>query len=391
MEVSKNKVIRRIDWITVALTLGLSVFGVICIASATSQGFEEDQPFMAYLGTLFTGNAVKQLIFLALSIALGIAIMFVDYNNIRDFSAIILWVAAGVLVAVRLFGSNQRGLTGWFYFDALGVGIQPAEFCKLAAILVFANEFAKKTEGRSIGIAKFSELWPILWKCGMLAGLVIIQPDFGTAMIYITIAIALLFMAKTSFKILGPLIGGGLASLPLLWMLLTPEQKNRVYVFLDPTLDPEGAGYNVLRAKSVSSSGGMWGKGLFSKELLTQRNNYLPEEHTDFIFSSTCEAIGFIGALLLTLAYILLIVRLFYLSMRAKDDYGSYIVMGVAFMLLFHFVENVGMNIGIMPVTGIPLPMLSYGGSNLMTTLFGIGLALNVDMRRARNNKLQIR
>ena len=195
-------------------------------------------------------------------------------------------------------------------------------------------------------------------------------------------------MAKTSWKILGPLLGGGLACLPLIWLVLTPEQKNRVYVFLDPMRDPEGAGYNVLRAKAVSSSGGLFGKGLFSTDLLTQKSNYLPEKHTDFIFSSTCEAIGFIGALLLVLCYVMLIVRLFQLSMRAKDDFGAYLILGVAFMLLFHFIENVGMNIGIMPVTGIPLPFISYGGSSLMTSMAGVALAINVDMRRARNHKL---
>ncbi len=390
MEFSKNKLSKRIDWVTVALTLGLAVFGVICIASATSVGFEEGQSLMAYIGSLFSGNALRQLIFLIISIGLAVGAMFLDYNNIRDFVNYIFWGAVGILAIVLIFGSRQRGMTGWFYLPGLNVGIQPGEFCKVAAIIVFAKEFAHRTEGRTIGITRFRELWPVLWKCGLLAGLVVLQPDFGTAMIYIAIAMALLFMAKTSFKVLGPLMGGGLACLPLLWLLLTPDQKNRVYVFLDPTLDPEGAGYNVLRAKAVSSSGGMWGKGLFSTDLLTQRTNYLPEEHTDFIFSSTCEAIGFFGAFLLVAFYVLLIVRLFRLSMRAKDDFGAYLILGVAFMLLFHFIENVGMNIGIMPVTGIPLPLISYGGSNLMTTMVAIGLALNVDMRRGRNNKLNL-
>lgn len=388
MEVSKNTLRKRIDWITVTLTLGLAVFGVICIASATSAGYEEGQSAMAYIGSLFSGNALRQLIFLGISIALAVAILFVDYQNIRQFVTYIFWGAAAVLAAVLVFGSRQRGMTGWFYFSALGVGIQPGELCKIAAILVYAREFAKVTEGRTMGISHWKELWPVVWKCGVLAGLVVLQPDFGTAMVYVVIAAALLFMAKTSWKILGPLLGGGLACLPLIWLVLTPEQKNRVYVFLDPMRDPEGAGYNVLRAKAVSSSGGLFGKGLFSTDLLTQKSNYLPEKHTDFIFSSTCEAIGFIGALLLVLCYVMLIVRLFQLSMRAKDDFGAYLILGVAFMLLFHFIENVGMNIGIMPVTGIPLPFISYGGSSLMTSMAGVALAINVDMRRARNHKL---
>lgn len=389
MEFSKKKLIKRVDWFTVVLTLGLAVFGVVCIASATSAGFEEGQSLMAYVGSLFSGNALRQLIFLLVSIGLAVGIMFLNYTNIREFSNFVFWGAVGILIFVLIFGSRQRGMTGWFYLPGLGVGIQPGELCKVAAIIAFAKEFAKKTEGSTIGITRFTELWPIFWRCALLAGLIMLQPDFGTSMVYVVIAVALLFMAKTSFKVLGPLLGGGLACMPLLWLLLTPDQKDRVYVFLDPMRDPEGAGYNVLRAKAVSSAGGFWGKGLFSTELLTQRTNYLPEEHTDFIFSSTCEAIGFFGAFLLVVCYILLIVRLFRLSMRAKDDFGAYLILGVAFMLLFHFIENVGMNIGVMPVTGIPLPLISYGGSSLMTTMVAVGLALNVDMRRNRNNKLK--
>lgn len=205
----KKYIAQAIDWITVTLTLGLAVFGVICIARLrTSAGYEEGQSAMAYIGSLFSGNALRQLIFLGISIALAVAVLFVDYQNIRQFVTYIFWGAAAVLAAVLVFGSRQRGMTGWFYFSALGVGIQPGELCKIAAILVYAREFAKVTEGRTMGISHWKELWPVVWKCGVLAGLVVLQPDFGTAMVYVVIAAALLFMAKTSWKILGPLLGG---------------------------------------------------------------------------------------------------------------------------------------------------------------------------------------
>ena len=192
----------------------------------------------------------------------------------------------------------------------------------------------------------------------------------------------LLFMSKTSFKILGTIAGAALVLLPVAWLLMTPDQKGRIEVFLDPSKDPEGKGFNVLRAKTVASSGGFRGKGFFSQDLLTQQSSFLPEDHTDFIFSSTTEAIGFAGAILLVAAYLFLIFHLFRISMRARDDFGMYIIVGVACMLLFHVFENIGMNIGLMPVTGIPLPLISYGGSNLLTTL--IGMVLNVHMRSQR-------
>ena len=389
MEGSRIKYIKRIDWFTVILTIGMAIFGIVCIASATSAGYEEGEPVMEYIGSLLTGNTLKQLLFLVLSLVISVALMFLNYTNIKEFIRYIYIGMVAILAIVLIMGSRQRGMKGWFYFSALGVGIQPAEICKLFAIIVFAYEFSKVTEGRDIGITRFRELLSSVWKLAILVALIVMQPDFGTAVVYIMIYLSLFFMSKTSMKIIFTILGTGILSLPLLWFLLSPEQKNRVYVFIDPTLDPEGSGFNVLRAKSVSSAGGALGKGLFSPDLLTQKSNYLPEKHTDFIFSSTCEAIGFYGALIFVILYLILIIRLFMLSMRAKDDFGSYIIMGVAFMLLFHFIENVGMNIGIMPVTGIPLPFVSYGGSNLLTSVIGVALAVNVDMRRARNNRLR--
>lgn len=387
MDSSTQKLIKKIDWITVILGLGIAIFGVLCVASATSVGYEEGQPLMEYVGSLFTGNALRQLIFLGIGVAVSVALLFINYSNLKDYANVLYFIAVGLLAVVLVFGSKSRGMRGWI--NVFGIGLQASELCKVIAIIVFANEFSKITEGQKVGARKLSELWPVFWKCVLLIALIVVQPDFGTAMIYVGIAGGLMIMSKTSLKILLPLIGAAVGALPILWMVLSDTQKARIYVFLDPTLDPDGDGYNIIRAKNVSSAGGMHGKGLFSKDLLTQKSNYLPEKQTDFIFSSTCEAIGFVGAFIFVLLYLFFIFRLFRLSMRAKDDFGSYIIMGVAFMLLFHFIENVGMNIGLMPVTGIPLSLISYGGSNLMASIVGIGLCINVDMRRARNNRLR--
>ena len=155
--------------------------------------------------------------------------------------------------------------------------------------------------------------------------------------------------------------------------------------FIDPTMNADNA-YQLKQAKSVIQNGGIEGKGLYSPELLTQRRNYLPEEHTDFLFAATTEAVGYIGALVIILLYGFILFRLMQLSMRAKDDFGAYIIIGITFMLLFHVIENIGMNIGVLPITGIPLPYFSYGGSSLLTNMIALGLVLNVNMRRVRHS-----
>lgn len=377
------EVLKRIDWLTVALVLGLALFGVIAIASATCTAYDpQAQSFLEYLGSLSSSLPLTQFLYLCIGIVCVIVILFLDYNNIREFCNIIYWLCIGLLILTLIFGSSQRGLQGWLRVG--GVGIQTSEICKPLLILVLARDFAERTENKNGGIDKFRDLLPILLKFIVPVVLIGLQPDLGTAMVYVFILMGLLFMSKTSFKILGTIAGAALVLLPVAWLLMTPDQKGRIEVFLDPSKDPEGKGFNVLRAKTVASSGGFRGKGFFSQALLTQQSSFLPEDHTDFIFSSTTEAIGFAGAILLVAAYLFLIFHLFRISMRARDDFGMYIIVGVACMLLFHVFENIGMNIGLMPVTGIPLPLISYGGSNLLTTLISIGMVLNVHMRSQR-------
>lgn len=390
MSPAKNRnydILKRIDWITVLLTLGLAFFGMIAIASATCTAFDPDtQTFLEYIGSFSSSLPLTQFIYFCLGVLLIIVLLFVDYSNIREFCNIIYWGCVALLVITIIFGANQRGLKGWLRIGS--VGIQTSEICKPLMILVLAREFAERTENKSGGIEKFRDLLPILWRFLIPVVLIAAQPDLGTAMVYLFILIGLLFMSKTSFKILGPMFGAALAMLPIAWLLMSDDQKGRIEVFFDPSKDPEGKGFNVLRAKTVSSSGGFRGKGFFSQDLLTQQSNFLPEDHTDFIFSSTTEAIGFVGAILLVGAYLFLIYHLFRISMRARDDFGMYIIIGVACMLFFHVFENIGMNIGVMPVTGIPLPLVSYGGSNLLATLLSIGLALNVYLRSQRRTPL---
>lgn len=380
--------IKQIDWVLIGIIIVIFIFGLLSVTSTVNQGYDENSlTFWEYVDTLDLSQASLQLVYFAVGVVALILLLFLDYNNLREYSDIIYWATVGLLVAVLIFGEEINGTAGWFKIG--GRGIQPAEFGKVFMIIVLAKEFAKRTEGKKDGIQKFKDLFPMLWRFAIPFLLICKQPDFGSAIVYLVIFIGMLFVAKTSFKIIGIMFGSVVVISPAVYFLLADYQQKRLISFINPELDPTGAGLQVLRAKEVAASGGMWGKGLFSDELLTQGTGYLPMSDTDFIFASTTEAIGYIGAAFVVLLYVLLIVRMFMLASRAKDDFGAYIIIGVACLFLFHVFENVGMNIGMMPVTGIPLPFFSYGGSNMLSCMMAISLVINVNMRRLRYTSLR--
>ncbi|MGI6665458.1 MAG: FtsW/RodA/SpoVE family cell cycle protein [Christensenellaceae bacterium] len=382
MEAKKTGILKRIDWILVVLTLAIFIAGLLSVASATLPAYTGETTVIQYIGSLFQGYPLSQLIYFFVGLLAVVILMLWDYTNMKEFTNYLYGGMVIFLAAVLIFGSNVRGMVGWFMIGS--VGIQPAEVCKPIMIVVLAKEFASRTEGQKEGIGTFRGILPMVWRFLIPFLLICMQPDWGTAMVYAFILLGMLFMTKTSFKVLGPIIGSVLVMLPIAWLLMSTEQKARIAVFLDPTKDPLGSGYNMIRAKTVAGAGGISGKGLFSPDLLTQRTNYLPEKQTDFIFSATIEAIGFVGGAIIILLYLAWIFRMLYLSTKAKDDFGSFIILGVTFMFLFHIIENIGMNIGVLPVTGIPLPFFSVGGSNLLASMLSVGLVLNVNMRRAR-------
>lgn len=375
------KMLRQIDWILLAIVLILMCFGLLAIVSCTSLTTGEDLSFWDFVHSLNFDSAKLQLVYFGVGVLIAVIIMCIDYNHLRDFSNIIYWLSVAMLLAVLIFGKEVNGTKGWFVIG--NRSFQPAEISKVTIIIVLAREFAQRTEGKSQGIQTFRELWPFVWRMAIPLGLIFMQPDFGTAIVYLVIFVGMLFMARTSLKLIGWLALAAAIAIPLAWLVMADYQKQRILVFLDPTLDLEGSGLNVARAKEVIQQGGMSGKGLFSDSLMTP-GGYVPMQSTDFIFSATGEAVGFWGCLLIIGLYLLLLGRMIILAMRAKDDFGSYLILGVVFMFLFHIFENIGMNIGVMPVTGIPLPLFSYGGSNMLASMAAIGLVLNVNMRRMR-------
>jgi rod shape determining protein RodA len=210
--------------------------------------------------------------------------------------------------------------------------------------------------------------------------LVLVQPDLGTALLLVPIFFAVLFAGGAKPKHLGVMIGSGLVAMPFFWHFLREYQKQRLMVFINPNVDPLGAGYTIIQSKIAVGSGGLFGKGWMSG---TQNQlNFLPERHTDFIFSTIGEEWGFLGAMVLMVFYGLIIREMFGIAYSTTDRAGKLVAIGVAVLLAFQVTINISMTIGAMPVVGIPLPMVSYGGSSLLATVAAIGLVLNIGMRR---------
>jgi rod shape determining protein RodA len=212
--------------------------------------------------------------------------------------------------------------------------------------------------------------------------LVLKQPDLGTSLVFLAIVFGMMFVAGISLRHLGAIVGAGLVFMPIFWHFLKDYQKKRLTVFLDPNVDPLGSGYHIIQSKIAIGSGMLFGKGLFNG---TQSQlNFLPENHTDFIFAVIGEELGFVGATIILLLYLVLLYRGIKIAGAARDNFGTLLATGITSMIAFHLLVNVGMTAGIMPVTGIPLPLMSYGVSALTTNLVSIGILLNIYMRRQK-------
>ena len=375
-----TKMFRYIDWWTVLLILAISLYGVVAIANATCQPFTGDESSLSdFLAKIDFSYVRLQLIW----IAIGLVAMFVatlpDYTAIADYAKWVYWANIALLVLVFLT-SEVRGMTGWFRFGERG--FQPSEVAKIALIIMLSKLLADKTKGKH-PITHIKDIIPICVMFAIPFALIILQKDWGTALVYVSIFFGILFVGRTSLKVMGAVLLTGLLLIPIGWLIMNDIQRGRILAFLNPELDPQGSGWQVSQSKIAIGSGRLTGKGIFAVGALGQLN-YVPDSHTDFIFGVTAEAVGFLGSLLLILMYLALLMRALYIAAKAKDDLGSFIVIGVVCMTLFHIFENIGMNMGIMPVTGIPLPFFSYGGSNMLTNMLAFGLIINVNMRRYR-------
>lgn len=382
------RMFKHIDWLLFANIVVLIGFSMLAIASAVSEPLTEGTGSLSEaLAQLDLSYVTQQLTWFGVGLFAMFVVLLPDYHAIGEYYKWIYIILIVLLIAVFFLGKEVNGTKGWFRIG--NSGFQPSEIGKIAIIIMMARMISNHTKGKDGGITKIKELLPIIGVFLIPLALIIIQPDFGTAMVYVFTFFSMLFLARTSLKlILGMVACVGIA-LPAAWFVLADWQKNRIYSFLG--IQAEGMTDQQMadnarqanQAKVAIGSGQVTGKGLFSLGG-ESRLSHIAEKHTDFIFASTTEAVGFIGAMIIILLYFVLIIRTLWLATKAKDDFGALIVVGVMAMTLFHIFENVGMNIGVMPITGIPLPFFSYGGSNLLTNMIAFGLVINVSMRRQR-------
>jgi rod shape determining protein RodA len=356
-----RSLLRHIDWILVGLLLLNSFIGVAFIYS--SSHYLQGNYFLKQILWIFIG-----------SIALFL-FLIVDYKILVSFSLYFYIIAVATLGGVLLFGRLVAGAKSWLKFSFLQ--FQPSELAKLALILLLASVFSKFRRDS------------ISWKKGLLSGavtavpvfFVALQPDLGTVLTYIPLFLAALILAGMNRKVFVYILITALVLGVVGWnFALKDYQKNRLTTLISPSKDPLGSGYHILQSKIAIGSGGFLGKG-FRKGTQSQLR-FLPARHTDFIFSVIGEEFGFMGVVLALMCYFLFLNRLFKSVGLARDRAGVYIVFLVSVMITFQFFINVLMVIGFFPITGTPLPMLSYGGSSLLTNYLGVSLVLNVKMRR---------
>lgn len=357
-------------------------FGLLSIASIMSDPFDGSESslsdFTARLNLLYVR---KQIVNFLISMAAFLVFTVIDYSFFKTPIKFIYIGSLAVLGVLLLAAGSTRGIQGWLVIAQLDRAIQPAELSKIVIILTLAKVVSDdmNVHGR---LSTFSVIVKALLLCMVPTVLVMLQPDFGTAFVYICIMVFIFFAARISWLYIVAALGLVATGAPLAYFfILSPEQKKRIDVFLDPSLDTQDSGYNVSQSKIAIGSGQMFGKGYFSSGTLAQLR-FVPERHTDFIFAGIVEGLGFVGGSILIIAFFLLVFRWLWIAAHANDMFGSLIVIGTAGMLITHVFENIGMNIGLMPVTGIPLPFISYGGSNLLTNMIAVGLVENVWIRR---------
>lgn len=356
---------KRFDFMLVATVLVLSVFGVIVIKSATMSLAQGSSRYVN-----------RQLISLFMGIIIMVFLIFIDYEIYGNFYIPIYVVCNLMLVAVLIFGfgENQWGARSWIEIGP--VPFQPSEVVKFGLII----SLAKFIDKNRADINNPFTLIKILAFAGFPIILIMLQPDFGTSMVFIFFILVMLFISGLDMKYFLIFIALGIIMVPILAMTLDDYQINRIQVFLDPSLDPQGAGYQVIQSKIAIGSGLVYGRGLFQG--VQNQYGFLPAKQTDFIFAVIGEELGFLGGLFLICLYAFLMYRLIKIAKNALDMFGSLIVVGITAMMFFHIFENIGMTIGLTPVTGIPLPFISYGGTFMLINMISIGLALSVAVKR---------
>ena len=363
----QNKVLlqfRRFDAILLAATALLILLGLIVLySSGLKVGSTANQL-----------DTSRQIIYVGVGLFIFWIVSRIDYNVLRNYSNLLYITMVGFLLLVEIFGATRLGATRWI---SLGFfQFQPSEFAKLALIIVlakfFSDNYEKSNEIRYVLMSLLYLLPPLV--------LVLSQPDLGTALVLVMVWLAMALTTKLKMRYFVIMLVVLLISLPVIYPRLAPYQRQRIATFINPTANPDTTGYNVNQAIIAVGSGGLFGQGLSSGS--QSQGNFLPSQHTDFIFAVLSEKLGFLGGLLCIFLYCVIVVRAIWIAKNSADRFGTLLAIGIATMFAFHVVVNISMNIGLLPVTGIPLPFISAGGTSMMISLISIAILESIYGRR---------
>ncbi len=360
---------RHLDLTLLLSTLGIAAIGVLMVYSSTRQKQET-----AGLDPAF--YLKRQLVYVALGLVALAVVCLVDYRRIRDFTPMLYGGAIlALLLVISPIGTSRRGTQAWFQIGSFQ--FQPSEVSKVVLIVALAAVLAGAR-----GSLDTAGLLTAMGVAFVPMALIYVQPDLGTNMVFAAVVIAVLLVAGARPRHIAVLTLLGITAVALVVQLgmLQDYQRDRLTAFLDPQADTQRSSYNLRQSQIAIAAGGLAGRGLFEG---TQTNlSFVPEQHTDFIFTAVGEELGLIGGVSLLTLFGVMMWRIWRAAVLARDQFGRLVCVGVLAMLVFQVFENVGMTMGITPITGIPLPFMSYGGSAMIASFIGIGLVLNVHMRR---------
>ena len=375
-----RSLMRYFDWPLFLNVLAISLFGVVTIFSATSSEVtEKPATIMEMLRTQSLTYPRLQLIWIVAGVVAMFVIIYFSYELYGKYANTLYVINLLMLLFVLGVEAGRGGMSAFFTWGS-DRGFQPSELGKVIMIICFAKAFSVRMKP----VKHMRDIIPLVLFMALPMVLILAQPDVGTALVYMAVFCVMVWVSGTNWKLIASVIACAVLIFIPVWYFLNNSSADnfrltRILIWLDPESYPDEA-RQVINGQIALGSGGLFGKGLVSPGSFASLGS-ISDDHTDFIFSIVGESFGLVGACLLVLGYVLLLGRLLYQSMRIEDPFGSYVVVGVFAMMLFHVVENIGMVIGLLPVTGIPLPFMSYGGSNMLTNMMAIGLAENVIMR----------
>lgn len=360
-----RRLLQNFEWPIFVMGLAVAAIGIVNLISASP----ERTAFMP-------DTAWRQAIWMGLGLVFLLATLLVDYRTLERIAVPFYLSVIGLLVAVLFIGRIVNGSQRWI--DLGPMNLQPSELAKLALIILFARILARRSASAPVGLLDL--IFPAVI-VGIPAALVVKQPDLGTALIFCVVSASFLAVTRVRIVSMLLLVAAGAAAVTAAWFFFLHDyQKERVFTFIDPTRDPLGAAYHGIQAQIAVGAGGVFGKGFMHGS--QSQLDFLPEEQTDFVFSVLGEEWGFLGTATVLVLYLGILIRGLMIAHSSKDLFGAYLAVGIVALFFWAGAINVGMVIGVLPVVGVPLPMLSYGGSALLTCMVSLGLLMNVSMRR---------